>query len=83
MNRGEVLYAPQDGDSADRGFLTHIQGAVTPSVVDYSSLHAWSIADPGMFWSKISERFNVKLEQQILVTDTDPELLSHAPLGLT
>ncbi|MGB1609724.1 MAG: M24 family metallopeptidase, partial [Ilumatobacteraceae bacterium] len=25
----------------------------------------------------------VKLEQQILVTDTGPELLSHAPLGLT
>ncbi|MEY4400840.1 MAG: hypothetical protein RL072_705 [Actinomycetota bacterium] len=60
MNRGEILYEPQDEDSAVRSFLNHIQNTVTPAVVDYPSLHAWSITDPGTFWSQISERFRVK-----------------------
>jgi len=76
MNRGEILYAPLDGDSAVRQFLAHIQSTVTPMVVDYPSLHAWSIADPVMFWSQISERFKVKWHKTpSCVLERDPAML--------
>lgn len=76
MNRGEILYTPDEGQSAVRSFLTHIQNTVTPSVTDYQSLHAWSIRDPGEFWRQISLRFGVRWHTlPTSVMERNPEML--------
>jgi acetoacetyl-CoA synthetase len=76
MNRGEILHVPEEGDSAVRRFLSHIRDTVTPTVTDYPSLHAWSVADPGAFWSQISGWFGVRWHREpTSVLERDPAML--------
>lgn len=76
MDRGEILYTPDSGQSAIQSFLTHIQTSVTPLVTDYQSLHAWSVRDPGEFWSQISLRFGVRWHKMpTCVMERNPEML--------
>lgn len=76
MTRGEILHGPAENASAARDFLAHIQTFVTPMVVDYRSLHSWSIADPTSFWSQVSERFDVRWHKQpTSVMERHPDML--------
>lgn len=64
IRRGEVLSLPRSGDSQAQLFLDHVRREFDTGVIDYSSLHTWSIAHPSLFWSLVSEWFDVRWHDQ-------------------
>lgn len=64
IRRGEVLSLPRSRGSQVERFLDHVRRNIDAGVVDYSSLHTWSISHPSHFWSLISEWFDVRWHNQ-------------------
>lgn len=61
--RGEIVWRP-DAAAARASNLAEyerwLEGARGLRFADYAALHRWSVAEPGMFWNSIAERFDVR-----------------------
>ncbi len=76
MNRGELLQNPGVGDSSMLQFFQHVQKIVGSSIVDYHSLHSWSVDESEAFWRLLSEWFKIQWhETPAVVVERNPQML--------